>query len=166
MVVGKFNLGLAVLLLASCVQSGIDAPAELAQVDEHYFRCQVQPVLAKSCAFMDCHGNAERPLRIYAEQRFRLDIDWLDYEAPLTSDELAANLQAVRGFIGGHRGPKDLLSEKPLDNRYGGLFHKAAELYGQDDVFLDREDPDYQTLRQFMEGARADPDCQVAEDMP
>jgi hypothetical protein len=149
----------ATLLAGACVQEGIDQPAELPSVDEHYFRCRVQPVLAKSCAFMDCHGNDERPLQVYAEQRFRVNPSWLDYEDPLTSEELSANLQTVRGFVGTDLGPKALLSEKPLDARSGGLFHRGRDLYGTDDVFLSRDEEGYQTLRAFVDGATEAADC-------
>ena len=155
-----FFAGPSVALLASaCVQEGIDQPAELSSVDEHYFRCRVQPVLAKSCAFMDCHGNDVRPLRIYAEQRFRLNVDWLDFETPLTEEEQGANLKTIRGFVSLDSGHKALLAEKPLDARYGGLFHRGRDLYGQDDVFLSRDEADYQTLRAFVDGATDETDC-------
>lgn len=147
------------LLNGACVQDGIDQPAELASVDEHYFRCRVQAVLAKGCAFMDCHGNNTRPMRIYAEQRFRLGVDWLEYETPLTEEELSANLRTVRGFVSTEVRSKALLAEKPLDARFGGLFHRGRDLYGQDDVFLSREEADYQTLRAFVDGATETADC-------
>jgi hypothetical protein len=157
---------LALLVHSGCVQAGLEATEELPHLDEHYFRCEVQPSLTKSCAFMDCHGNDERPLRIYAQQRFRLGIDWLDYEAPLTTEELAANLQAVRGFVGTRSGYTDLLSEKPLDVRAGGVFHRAAELYGSEDVYLSTSEHGYLRLRAFIEGATAEPDCIPATESP
>ncbi len=33
-----------------------------------------------NCAFMVCHGDDERPLKIYAAKRFRLGISWDEYE--------------------------------------------------------------------------------------
>jgi hypothetical protein len=153
------RLLLGLLLTGACVQGGIDSPAEPALVDQHYFRCRVQPILAKSCAFMDCHGNDERPLRVYAEQRFRLNVDWLDYETPLSAAELSANLKVVGGFVSTEVGGKAPLSEKPLDARFGGLFHRGQDLYGQDDVFLSSDDADYQTLRAFVGGAQDASDC-------
>lgn len=150
-----------------CVQDGIDRQRELPSADEHYFRCEVQPVLAASCAFMDCHGRADRPLSIYAEQRFRLGISWDDYETPLTADELAANLHTVRGFIDQGDDQVVMLADKPLDTRAGGLFHRGRDLYGQDDVFLSTDDPGYRALRQLADGAEALPDCVPAEvDLP
>ena len=150
---------------AACVQADLDAPDTLPEVDESYFRCQVQPVLASSCAFMACHGNDERPLSVYAEQRYRLGITWDNYEEPLTADELAANLRAVRGFLPAAPGEPNLLSDKPLDTRAGGLFHRGRDLYGDADVFLDRDDPRYQVLRDLPDGKTDEPACQPREDL-
>jgi len=156
------NRGLiCVLLLSSaCVQDGLDRQAEeRVQLDSHFYRCQVQPLVTKSCAFMDCHGNDERPLRIYAEQRFRINPDWIDYEDVITEAELAANLRAMEGFVEGADGPGSLLTEKPLDARFGGRYHRGRDLYGVDDVFLSRDDADYKVLREFAAGAVDTPDC-------
>jgi hypothetical protein len=152
------------LALVGCAQDGIDERQDLPELDESFFRCQVQPVIASSCAFMDCHGNAERPLSLYAEQRFRLGISWDDYETPLTPEELAANFTTVRGFVA-RDGVPNLLSEKPLDTRAGGLYHQGEDTYGSDDVFLTTEDPRYQVLREFSSGARDSSDCIPREDL-
>jgi hypothetical protein len=161
----KPTLVLAVLLVASCVQNDVDAPQELTIGDEHYFRCNVQPVISTTCAFMDCHGNDERPFRTYAEQKFRLGIDWIDYELPITEEELAANLTMVRGFVAQEPGEPDLLSEKPLDTRAGGLFHRGKDLYWADDVFLSADEIGYQVLREFIEGAEDDAACVPRQDI-
>jgi hypothetical protein len=108
---------------------------------------------------MDCHGNEERPLRIYAEQRFRINPDWIDYEDAITEAELAANLRVMAGFVEGAAGAGSLLTEKPLDARFGGRYHRGRDLYGVDDVFLSREDEDYKTLRSFANGTSDAPDC-------
>ena len=78
-------ISLCLLLLGSgaCVQDGISDVAEPPKLDAHYFRCRVQPILTKSCAFMDCHGNDERPMRVFAEQPYRLNKSWLDFEDPI-----------------------------------------------------------------------------------
>jgi hypothetical protein len=153
-----------VLALVGCAQDGIEARQNLPPLDENFFRCQVQPVVASSCAFMDCHGNDERPLSLYAEQRFRLGISWDDYETPITPDELAANYRTVRGFVA-RDGEPNLLSEKPLDTRAGGLYHQGEDTYGRDDVFLSTEDPRYQVLRDFSTGAQDTSDCIPREDL-
>ncbi len=154
----------AVALLA-CVQNDLDRIDELPELDENFFRCEVQPVLASSCAFNACHGDDERPLRLYAEQRLRLDVPWEDYELPLTEQELAANLRTVRGFVARDSTEVDLLSEKPLDTRAGGLFHRGRDLYGDDDVFLSQDDVRYRVLRAFIDGDAADASCVPREDL-
>ncbi len=160
----------AVLLLiatvqAGCAQDEIDQREELVSLDDNYFRCNVQPVIAARCSFMACHGNDERPLMLFAEQRFRLDISWDDYETPLTDDELAANFRMVRGFVGSSASTRNLLLEKPLDTRVGGLFHRGKDLFGVDDVFLERQDVGYQILKAFSAGAVAAPDCRATEEV-
>ncbi len=152
-------LCLVAFSLGACVQGGIEDGRELPQADEHFFRCNVQPVLAARCAFMACHGNLDRPLPIYAEQRLRIDITWREYDTPLTDEELARNFDTVRGFIARNPGETQLLSEKPLDVRAGGLYHQGEELDVTEDVFVSRDDPGYQILRDFTSGATAAPDC-------
>lgn len=158
-------LAVAALMWCGCAQDDLEEPEELPELDEHFFRCQVQPVLASSCAFMDCHGNADRPFSIYAEQRYRLDIPWDDFEAELTDEELAANLLTVRGFVSTDGSAPNLLSEKPLDTRAGGLFHRGRDLYGDEDVFTSREDARYRVLRDAAEGASDDAGCTPREDL-
>lgn len=143
------------LLICSCAQDGIEEVQPLPALDENYFRCEVQPVLAANCAFMACHGNDERPLEIYAAKRYRLGITWDDYELPLTEEELAANFRRVRGFVQ----PQNLLADKPLDTRAGGLFHRGKDLFGNVDVFSSEDNVGYQKLSAFAAGASADADC-------
>lgn len=151
---------LALGLLVGCSQDSLDALGPKSETSSDFFRCFVQPELAKGCAFMDCHGNQDRPLRIYAEQRYRLGIDWIDYETPLTDEELAANLATVRGFV-----DSNLLFDKPLDTRAGGLYHGAVGLYGPSDVFADTDDTGYIILRDFASGASA-ASCSPGDEYP
>ena len=152
----KLSVTIACIVLASCAQQDLDIRQPLPDLDPHFFRCEVQPVLVANCAFMVCHGNDERPLKIYAAKRFRLGISWDEYKTPLTEDELAANFQMVRGFVQ----PSNLLAEKPLDTRSGGLFHRGKDLYGSDDVFTDTNNIGYQKLVEFARGEKADSNCQ------
>lgn len=48
---------------------------------------------------------------------------------------------------------------KPLEQQAGGLFHRGAELFGGGDVYLTPADPDFVTLRSWVEGAKEDPKC-------
>jgi len=158
-------LALAVASFFGCAQSNLESHSDPPALDFNFFRCQVQPVIAARCAFMACHGNAGRPLRLYAEQRYRLGISWDDYETPITDAELAANFKMVGGFVSTKSGEANLLSEKPLDTRTGGLFHRGKDLYGSDDVFLGVDDPGYRILTRFIAGERAPSDCVFVEEV-
>ncbi len=146
---------LSALVLCSCTQEGIEDETPLPVLDENYFRCEVQPILTASCAFMACHGNDERPLEIYAAKRYRLGISWVDYTLPITDEELAANFKLVRGFVQ----PLNLLADKPLDTRAGGLFHRGKDLFGNVDVYSSEDNIGYQKLKAFAAGETADADC-------
>lgn len=151
--------------LAACTQGGLGELGEPTEVDQSFFRCNVQPLLSARCAFTACHGTDERPLRIYAEQKLRLGIDWVDYETPLTDAERAANFRVARDFVARGPGDADLLADKPLDVAAGGLFHRGKDLFGSDDVFLDRDDPGYRIMSSFIAGETADPGCVETEEV-
>lgn len=161
----KLLSALAAMVSASCSQQGLERSEELPSLDKEYFRCNVQPILAARCSFMACHGNDERPLMLFAEQRFRLGISWDDYETPLTEGELMANFRMASAFVGRSTSDANVLVEKPLDTRAGGLFHRGRDLFGQDDVFLDRRDIGYQVLRDFGAGASAPADCSERDEV-
>ena len=119
--------------------------------------------MAARCAFVACHGTDERPLRIYAEQKLRLGVEWVDYQTPLTDEERAANFRTLRDFVARGPGDAELLSEKPLDVSAGGLFHRGKDQFGTEDVFTSRDDPGYQIMRAFVDGEAADPACVPTE---
>ena len=58
-----------------------------------------------------------------------------------------------------------VLIDKPLDTRAGGLFHRGRDLFGSDDIFLTRDDPGYRILNAFIDGARAEEDCAIQEEV-
>lgn len=155
--------GLLWLLVAACT-TGLEDPANLADLDRDSFRCDVQPVLAARCAFGACHASARRPLRLYAVGRMRLGVGWDRLAEPLSADELEANYQSARGFA---VTDSPLLLSKPLDPRAGGLFHRGQELYGNDDVFTSTDDPGYRLIAAWVAGGTAAADCQpTTEVMP
>src|SRR5688572_20083779 len=94
---------LVAALAAGCVQDGLDAPDEPPALDESYFRCEVQPVLAARCAFFACHGSATRPFRVYARNRLRFDVTAQERETPLRPAEERYNYEAARAFAGDER---------------------------------------------------------------
>jgi hypothetical protein len=72
--------------------------------------------------------------------------------APLTPSELQRNFEQTAGILFGFDNPQDSpLFSKPLQS---GTRHAGATLFGGLNVFLNREDPDYQTLLRWARGAR------------
>jgi hypothetical protein len=154
----------AAVSAAACAQDGLDAAGSLAPLDEPYFRCEVQPVLAARCAFFACHGSATRPFRIYARNRLRFDVSPVERETPLTPGELVFNFESARAFAGDDRRPA-LLILKPLEEDDGGYLHVGATLYGRGDVFATPDDPGYRRLAAWIGGAAAAPDCVETEEV-
>jgi hypothetical protein len=128
--------------------------ASLPDVDFAYYVQYVQPIFEHRCAFFACHGSRERSLQIFQEARLReiLDPDPIfQAPAPLTPSELQRNFEQTAGMLYGFVNPEDSpLFSKPLQS---GTRHAGATLFGGPDVFLNREDPDYQTLLRWARGA-------------
>jgi len=146
------------LLLSSCA---LDAPQTAApSLDENFFRCRVEPVLAESCAFYACHGAAERPFRVYAPNRLRLAVPEARRAIALTDAEHEHNQRAAESFARSSDGyDEPLLIEKPLDVALGGAFHRGAEDYGGGDVIVDPDDPALAALRAWVDGATEEDAC-------
>ncbi len=153
----------AATLLGSCT-AGLQETAPAPELDRDCFRCNVQPVLAARCAFGECHASAQRPLRLYAVGRMRLDVGWDRLGAPLSQAELDANYEVSRGFVADVQTDSMLLT-KPLDTRAGGLYHRAQDLFGDDDVFLSTADPGYARIAEWIAGATAPADCTPTEEV-
>jgi len=129
-------------------------------LDFAFYRCRVQPVLEDRCAMPACHGDARRPLAIYARSRLRAIGEPFD-AAPLERAEIELNYVRASSFA---TWPPDaaLLADKPLDERAGGSFHRGREMFGGDDVFVTTADPGYQTLLSWIAGELEDPTCDYA----
>lgn len=146
------------LALAGCA-SGLDEPAPGGTLDRALFRCNVQPVLAARCAFPACHGDARRPLALYAPGRMRYAVGWDRPTEPLTGAELAANFAIAAGFATTTATGTPWLLAKPLAAEAGGYFHRGAELYAAGDVFASTDDAGYQLLARWIAGDTAAADC-------
>ena len=143
--------------LAGCAVE--NPPAPPAALDREYFRCNVQPVLAARCAFPACHGTRKRPLAIYAPGRERYQVTWDRPTEPITADELDANFRLVSGFTSTDATGEPWLLAKPLATSAGGYYHRAADLFGAEDVFVTTDDPGYQLLAAWLAGQIAQPTC-------
>lgn len=149
---------LAFLALAGCV-SDIDAPDRAAALDREYFRCNVQPVLAARCAFPACHGTRVRPLAIYAPGRERYQVGWDRPTEPITQFELDTNFGIASGFTTTTSTGEPWLVSKPLATAAGGYYHRGADLFGREDVFLTKDDRGYQMLESWIAGQTAPSSC-------
>lgn len=140
-----------------------DTPEEakaLPTLDVADFRCNVQPVIAARCAFLACHGSGRRPFRAYARGRLRLEIPRHEIvTGAITHAELDANFEMARGFAADDRFDRSPLLLKPLDPAAGGHFHVATDLFGEQDVFTSTDDPGYQKLAAWLDGATSDAAC-------
>ena len=143
------------LFAGACGEHTGSDSASLPDVDFEYYVRYVQPIFEHRCAFFACHGSRERSLQIYQEVRFREVPDpgpFWNALTPVTPSELRRNFEQTAGMLYGFDDPQDSpLFSKPLQS---GTRHAGATLFGGPDVFLNREDPDYQTLLRWARGAR------------
>ena len=144
--------------LAACTQANPVVEVEGPDVDA--FRCRVEPVLARRCAFAACHGDRARPFRVYAPNRLRFGLPADALAAPLTPDEHAANYEMAASFAQPTAGYEEpLLVGKPLTERLGGAVHGGAEMFGAGDVFETGDDPELAVLRAWIAGATEEEPC-------
>lgn len=131
------------------------ATRALPALDERFFRCRIQPIYDRSCAQVACHGTEDRPLRTYGRSKWRINPAWrgnhVDGPPALTAEEWCRNFSSTRAFAAGDPASSQLLTQ-PLSPSLGGLAHAGYTL------FFDTSDPDYQTIRQWLEGASL-PSC-------
>jgi hypothetical protein len=148
---------LSLVLVAACaVENTAATPSAL---DRDYFRCDVQPVLAARCAFPACHGSARRPLSIFAPGRMRWQVGWDRPTEPITQYELDSNFGIAVGFTTTTATGKAWLLAKPLATSAGGYYHRGADLFGREDVFVTSADPGYQILDSWISGATDSASC-------
>ncbi|MEO8549130.1 MAG: hypothetical protein ABI678_04135 [Kofleriaceae bacterium] len=147
-----------VVALAGCT-SALDQPAPVTALDREMFRCAVEPVLAARCAFPGCHGDARRPLAIYAPGRMRYAIGWDRPTEPLTDAELGLNYDIAAGFATSSATGTPWLLAKPLAVEAGGYFHRGAELDAAGDVFASTDDAGYRLLARWIAGETAATEC-------
>jgi hypothetical protein len=149
---------LCAALLFGCA-GGLEDEARLPALDEPYFRCNVRPVLVKSCAALACHGDVLRYFRVFGRNRLRYALAESDRNALLQPEEEVFDFDAARAYVDAADPESSLLLLKPLDASRGGYYHGGAEVFRQGDVFLSRDDADYRTLLAWVKGAKEKPTC-------
>lgn len=103
------------------------------------------PLLEKRCADASCHGFADRPFALYAAGRRRANPADTFIAAPLTEDEIAANLDAVLGFLDTPRVRDSMLLQKAL----GRLGHGGGA------VFAHPTDPEFRAIEHALTASEA-----------
>ena len=154
----RLALAFAALGLGACA-ADLDQGRPAPVVDEAFFRCRVQPVLAQSCAMLACHGDERRAFRVYARNRLRLDPAESKRNALFADEERAANLASARALIDLDDPAGSYLLLKGLESSAGGYFHRGATIFGEGNVFDGRDAADYKTLVDWVGGKSADPTC-------
>ena len=147
--------GLAVVL-AALAAAGVGCAFEdqkqlqvAARGEQGNFATYVQPVLATSCASLDCHGMAGRPLRLYAKHGLRMDAALRGQEA--SEAELSANIASIAALDPDASSLEDnLLLLKPLAVKAGGMHHVGGDLWAN------QADPAYRCLHAWLRAGASD----------
>ena len=110
-------------------------------LDHELFVGGVEAMLERRCAVPSCHGNARRPLSIYAPDRYRMDPSRVRLVEPLSAAELAANERSTSAFaLGITSAAQSLLVTKSL----GSVYHQGGVLWTSVD------EPECQTLLTWL----------------
>ncbi len=140
------------LVLGACVGPGLDArPITVGPMD--VFVGEVEPVLEARCAQGGCHGRGDRPFVLFAPGALRLDPTRLHLAEPLDQAELEINARRLAVLADPSDPERSVALRKPLAIDAGGLHHGGGE------VFVDRTDPGYRTLRRWLEACRSTPEA-------
>lgn len=104
------------------------------------------PLLEKRCGDAGCHGFADRPFSLYAAGRRRANPADTFIAAPLTAEEIGANLDAVLGFLDTPSARDSMLLQKAL----GRLGHGGGA------VFAHPSDPEFRALERGLTASAAE----------
>lgn len=139
----------ACVCLSGCVVNGAGSYLD---GDPVLFAAEVQPVIARECAFEGCHGREGMPLTLYAPNFLRLrdpegDVDTsnapLD-ELELSETELDHNRRAIAARVSA-TDPDGLgLIQRLLPPEEGGVPHAGVVVYSS------REHLDIVALQRFL----------------
>jgi len=148
-----------IVLVAACgllVACGYDEPqpTALASGTVADFSRYIQPLLQAGCASLDCHGDAGRPLRLYARNGLREDIALRGQDA--SESELEANMSAIAWLDPEAAQLEDhLLLLKPLAVGAGGMHHIGGDLWSDQSTDL------YRCFHAWLRNGLQDADSQA-----
>ena len=129
--------------------------SQLPAPDRSCFDEEVYPVLIADCGYVGCHGNVERPFRVYGLGGTRLNT----MSGDQTEVEQTATYERARSMLANAARPSEsLLLRKPLETIVGGAAHGGIDAFGRD-VYLNRDETNYQTLATWARGERVN--CQA-----
>jgi hypothetical protein len=143
-------LALAVLA-GACGGVGADRDLPLVELDVEVYAREVHPILEARCATLDCHGVADRPLRLYAETGLRARDDLRGLA--IDSAELWANVRAIQAVDPESDPAESLFVRKPLEPAAGGLAHEGGTMFAR------REEPQLACLLAWVTGTSDQPDA-------
>jgi hypothetical protein len=136
---------LAMLALLGFVCASPPPPTQVPVLD---YDCFVTELLA-SCGFSNCHGAADRPMRLFSPAGNRLRPNLPTTE--LTEEEHLANYHRVRGYAAPTSAELPDLLRKPLQTEAGGSGHDGEDAFGRN-VYASKEDPRWQLVSSWVSG--------------
>lgn len=135
------NRWLSLLATTTACVASTGETTPLVSEDLETFAALAQPVFETRCANPSCHGNADRPLSLYAARRYRRVEARTFLDEPVSDDELLHNLLQASVFVDGlERASDSMLLTKPLG------VHAGLEVFATDDY-------DYRRLEAWVETA-------------
>ena len=135
----------AVATLAACTSFDAQTEMSIAAGDTDDFLTLVQPTLRDTCTSIDCHGHAERPLRLYSLYGLRLDASLRNQEESV--EELEANILSLAALDPDNSPAQNLVVLKPLATFEGGIDHVGG------DIWADRNADGYRCLEAWLAGS-------------
>jgi hypothetical protein len=143
----------ATIAASACQDTGGTEP--LVTADEAAYAAYVQPILEARCATLDCHGNVDRPLRLYAATGLRASDALRD--RPLSAEEVAADVRSLAAIDPGATPEASAILSKPLA---GGQAHEGGDLWTTTD------EPQVVCVRSWLAGAVDVAACTTAAAQP
>jgi hypothetical protein len=114
--------------------------------DGQRFVSDVYPLLLRDCAFVTCHGAANRFLQIYGPGRARLEPNTTMSNDPATLPEVLHSYDRARSMLATSDAlSQSLLLTKPLESEAGGQGHQGVDDLGRN-LFRSVRDPGYTLL--------------------
>jgi hypothetical protein len=155
--------------------------ATLPALDPQKYECDVEPIVVRDCSMLGCHGTEEgRAYRLYARGRLRItgrtitepgclsagtvspsencigNIECKCWSVPQLAEERRRSFDAARGFaldatgsVLGDMTRSELLAQPQVG---GGFAHAGMSMWAA-------TDPDYQTVKAWLEGATRGSAC-------